>query len=145
MELKNSAELVLGNLLLCYPGTNDVISFTATSGCRGWQGKDDIWKRGRGPIPPNFDYSVPTVGYHSPTIGIDGEFFHIWPDPIRSESGVIRGEFGIHRDANFDSSPGSAGCIVLTREFGWQRFCERMHALRDDFKVERIPLHIEYR
>ncbi|OKH39081.1 hypothetical protein NIES2119_08095 [[Phormidium ambiguum] IAM M-71] len=144
MDLKSSSNLILGQLSLYYPN-GERIDFTATSGCRGWQSHENIWKRGRGPIPPDFNYSVPTVGYHSETAGIDGEFFHIWPDPVKSDSGVTRGEFGIHRDANFDTSPGSAGCIVLTKDFGWQRFCERMHALKSDFNLDRIPLHIDYR
>ena len=143
MNLQSSSNLVLGKLSLCYPN-GETVDFTATSGCRGWQSEDNLWSRGRGPIPPGFNYSVPTTGYHCSTPGIDGEFFHIIPDPIRSESGITRGEFGIHLDSNFDSSPGSAGCIVLTREFGWQRFCERMHALREQFQVNRIPLEIKY-
>lgn len=142
MDLENVNELIIGNLQLCYP-TGDIINFTATSGCRGWQGHDDVWHRGRGPIPPGFNYSVPTIGYHSSTPGIDGEFFHIWPDPV-SKNGITRGEFGIHLDSNFDTSPGSAGCIVLIRKFGWERFKGRMMALKEENNLDRVPLEITY-
>ncbi|WP_293126907.1 hypothetical protein [Microcoleus sp. bin38.metabat.b11b12b14.051] len=139
MRLRAAAELLVGNLQLMYPDGNK-INYTATSGCAGWQQEGDQWQRGKGPIPQGFDYKIPTTPYWSDTRGIEGNFFHITPDPVVSPTGLTRSEFGIHFDAGF---PGSAGCIVFDREFGWGRFCERMRAIALS-GVEYIPLQVVY-
>ena len=139
MQLQVAAELLYGNLQLIYPDGNK-IDYLATSGCAGWQQRGDQWQRGKGPIPQGFDYKIPTTPYWSDTRGIEGNFFHITPDPVVSNTGLTRSEFGIHFDANF---PGSAGCIVFNREFGWQKFCERMQAIARS-GVEHVPLKVVY-
>jgi len=62
----------------------------------------------------------------NPAVLVEGNFFHITPDLVVSPTGLTRSELGIHFDANF---PGSAGCIVLSRRFGWERFGDRMRAI----------------
>ncbi|MCC3409822.1 MAG: hypothetical protein JGK17_30625, partial [Microcoleus sp. PH2017_10_PVI_O_A] len=49
-------------------------------------------------------------------------------------------EFGIHFDANV---PGSAGCIVLQKRRGWDRFCERMQSIARS-GVEQVSLKVVY-
>ncbi|WP_293341048.1 hypothetical protein [Microcoleus sp. CAWBG58] len=140
MQLKASDELLGGNLQLIYPN-GEQIDYLATSGCMGWQQPGDEWVRARGPIPAGFSYQIPTEPYWLDTKGIEGLFFHITPDPVSSpDGGVVRGEFGIHFDAN---APGSAGCIVLLRKIGWERFCERMGAIARS-GVKSIPLTVSY-
>lgn len=143
MELEATAELIIGKLSLIYPNGDNII-FTATSGARGWQSEEHLWVKGRGAIPPDFAYSVPTQGYNLSNPGIQGQFYHITPDPIVNSKGQMRGEFGIHLDANFNTSPGSAGCIVLITPYGWKRFQERMLALKVENSIDSIPLEVKY-
>lgn len=138
MELKPSNELLYGNLQLVYPDGN-AINYLATSGCTQWQQPEDQSARARGPIPAGAEYTIPTTPYWVDTRGIEGWFFHITPDPVEI-NGVIRGEFGVHFDANV---PGSAGCIVLSRISGWRRFCERMQAIAKS-GVKFVPLSVQY-
>jgi len=139
MDLADSSSLVWGNLQLVYPdGTQ--IDYMATSGCAGWQGIQDQWTRAKGPIPLGFEYRIPTTPYYVPTKGVEGMFFHITPDPVASKQGVIRGEFGIHFDANV---PGSSGCIVLKNKSGFEAFCERMEKIAYA-GVDFIPLQVKY-
>ncbi len=139
MQLRDTNQLIYGNLALIYPD-GLVIDYVATSGCAGFQGKDDQWIRARGPIPQRDNYFIPTKPYYLPTKGIEGNFYHIQPDPVRSSAGVVRGEFGIHFDANV---PGSAGCIVLKNRSGWRAFEERMISIHK-LQVKTIPLKIQY-
>ncbi|MGJ5634237.1 hypothetical protein [Nostoc sp. CALU 1950] len=139
MKLSDSSSLVTGNLELIDLDGKE-IDYLATSGLCGYQDKDNIWTRARGPIPPGSDYSVPTIPYYLSTKGIEGNFFHITPDPITSSQGITRGEFGVHFDAN---GPGSAGCIVLIRKESFNTFCERMKKIADA-GVNSIPLKIVY-
>ncbi|MEG4979241.1 hypothetical protein QUA82_09960 [Microcoleus sp. F8-D3] len=137
MELKTATKLLLGNLELTYPdGTK--IDYLATSGCTQWQQPEDQSAIARGPIPAGH-YQVPTIPYWLDTRGIEGWFFHITPDPVIVD-GVTRGELGIHFDANV---PGSAGCIVLQRLSGWNRFCERMEAIAK-CGITLLPLEVKY-
>lgn len=137
MELKPSTELIDGNLQLIYPDKKP-IDYLATSGCQQWQQPEDQSARARGPIPAG-EYQIPTKPYWLDTRGIEGWFFHITPDPIVI-NGVTRGEFGVHFDAN---APGSAGCIVLRKFPGWQRFCDRMEAIAKS-GIKSIPLSVSY-
>lgn len=139
MQLGVTDELLWGNLKLTYPDRTE-IDYLATSGCVGWQQPDDQWVRGKGPIPAAFDYKIPTIPLWSDTLGIEGDFFHITPDPVVSPAGVARSEFGIHFDAN---TPGSAGCIVLRNREGWERFCDRMQAIAKS-DIDSIPLQVTY-
>jgi Protein of unknown function (DUF2778) len=139
MQLAAASELLSGNLQLTYPDGVKV-DYLATSGCTQWQQLEDQWAVARGPIPAG-DYQIPTTPYWLDTRGIEGWFFHITPDPVVSPDGaVVRGEFGIHFDANV---PGSAGCIVLKNRSAWERFCDRMKAIAKS-GVQRIPLQVIY-
>ncbi|MFB2979685.1 hypothetical protein [Microseira sp. BLCC-F43] len=139
MDLRDSCSLLWGNLKLIYPDGTDV-DYLATSGATGWQGKEDQWTRARGPIPQGFEYRVTTNSYYLATKGVEGQFFHITPDPVRSSGGVTRGEFGVHFDANV---PGSAGCIVLRNKLGFEAFCDRMKQIAS-LGIKSIPLQVVY-
>lgn len=138
MTLQSSQSLLWGNLKLVYPDKKE-IDYIATSGCTQWQQPGDEWARGKGPIPQGFDYGIPTTPYHLETKGIEGDFFHITPDPIGSGN-RIRSELGIHFDANV---PGSAGCIVLQTDTGWKGFCRRMQAIARS-GIKSIALSVNY-
>ena len=138
MILATSNTLVEGTLALSYPN-GDVIRYLATSGCTQWQQPGDEWALARGPIPQGFDYRIPTTPYWLETRGIEGNFFHITPDPVVGDGG-IRSELGIHFDANV---PGSAGCIVLRNREGWETFCDRMEAIAKS-GIKSIPLTVNY-
>jgi len=137
MQLARSQNLIYGNLQLIYPNEKP-INYLATSGCANWQQPGDEWVRGKGPIPAG-EYKIPSEPYWLDTRGVEGDFFHITPDPVVSEKGV-RAELGIHFDANV---PGTAGCIGVIREFGWRRFCDRMASIAN-LGVKSLPLTVKY-
>lgn len=139
MSLAVSSGLIEGTLDLVYPD-GSVIVYRATSGCPGWQQPDDQWARGRGPLPEGFNYSIPTTPYHLDTRGIEGNFFHITPDPVSDGAGGLRSELGVHFDANV---PGSAGCIVLRNREGWEAFCRRLSEIAA-LGIDKIPLSVRY-
>ncbi|MGB7708701.1 MAG: hypothetical protein WBL95_04000 [Microcoleus sp.] len=134
MQLRATEDLIYGNLQLIYPGAR-AIDYIATSGCTNWQQSEDVWARGRGPIPAG-EYQVSNEPYWLETRGVEGLFYHITPDPVGSGDRV-RGELGLHFDANV---PGSSGCIVLRNESGWKRLCDRLASIPQKF----IPLSVEY-
>lgn len=137
MTLQPSNFLLWGILKLVYSDKKE-IDYIATSGCTQWQQSGDEWARGKGPIPAG-NYAIPATPYHLETKGIEGDFFHITPDPVGSGN-RIRSELGIHFDANV---PGSAGCIVLRNLAGWERFCDRMEAIAKS-GIKSIPLSVNY-
>jgi len=139
MQLKPAFQLLWWNLKLIYPDGNS-IDYLATSGCTGWQQENDQWVRARGPLPEGFNYKIPTTPYWLETRGIEGNFFHITPDPVSDGEGGIRSELGIHFDANV---PGSAGCIVLRNRGGWEAFCHRLSEIAKS-GIESIPLSVGY-
>jgi hypothetical protein len=94
--------------------------------------------RGKEPIPGGFDYKIPTTPYWSDTRGIEGNFFHITPDPVVSHMGLARSKFGVDFDANV---PGSAGCIALINQSGWEKCCEWMRAIAKS-GIDYIPLQV---
>ncbi len=137
MDLAKSQELIYGNLQLVYPNRQP-INYIATSGCAGWQRLGDEWVRGKGPIPAG-EYEIPSEPYYLETRGIEGDFFHITPDPVVSDKG-IRAELGLHFDANV---PGSAGCVVLKNREGWRRLCDRLASIADR-GIKSLPLTVKY-
>jgi len=137
MALAQSSELIYGNLQLCYPDGKP-IDYIATSGCADWQRPGDEWQRGKGPIPAG-EYQIPSEPYYLETRGVEGDFFHITPDPVVSEHG-IRAELGVHFDANV---PGTSGCIALKNREGWRRFCDRMASIAE-LGVKSLPLTVKY-
>ena len=137
MDLAQSSELIYGNLQLVYPDGR-AIDYVATSGCADWQRPGDEWQRGKGPIPAG-EYQIPSEPYYLETRGVEGDFFHITPDPVTSEHGS-RAELGLHFDANY---PGSAGCVVLKNQEGWRRFCDRLASIAE-LGVKNLPLSVKY-
>lgn len=137
MSLGVASDLIYGNLQLQYP-SGEKIFYVATSGCPGWQQPDDEWTIARGPIPRG-QYEIPTTPYWSDVRGIEGNFFHITPDPV-SNGDIVRGEFGVHFDANV---PGSSGCIVLRNRDGFDTFCDRLSKIAAE-GVQSIPLSVRY-
>lgn len=137
MDLRQSSELIYGNLQLVYPDCR-AIDYVATSGCADYQRPGDEWVRGKGPIPAG-EYEIPSEPYYLETRGVEGDFFHITPDPVVSEHG-IRAELGLHFDANH---PGSAGCVVLKNWEGWRRLCDRLASIAN-LGVKSLPLTVKY-
>lgn len=112
MEPFGSSGLATG-LLSCTDSSGAGIILPATSGARGFQSEADVWTVGKGPLPPLPGYTVTLNPEPKVAPGIDGDFFRILPVVVTNSAGVKRSGFGIHRDANSDSAPGSAGCIVI--------------------------------
>ena len=137
MALCAASDLLYGNLCLQYPDGKK-IHYVATSGCAGWQQPGDEWVLARGPIPQG-EYQIPSTPYWLETKGIEGNFFHITPDPVIGEGGS-RSELGIHFDANV---PGSAGCIVLRNREGWKGFCDRLSKIATQ-GIESVALSVKY-
>lgn len=149
MDLPSSpiSSLVPGKLLVFNDEGSLIDTYNATSGCIGCQHKNAQRLTGRGPLPECRKvgiarYTVPTTGGYRSKPGIKGNFYHITPDPVNIQ-GVNRGQFGIHKDANFRTSPGSAGCVVMSnKEFA--RFENLMRNIRDTKNLFRLPLVVEY-
>lgn len=137
MDLRQSSELIYGTLQLIYPDGR-AIDYVATSGCADYQRPGDEWVRGKGPIPAG-EYEIPSEPYWLDTRGIEGDFFHITPDPVVSSHGV-RAELGLHFDANY---PGSAGCVVVKNREGWRRLCDRLASIAYS-GVKSLPLTVKY-
>lgn len=140
MELNSISSLILGRLLLLKDG-KFIDTFVATSGAPGYQGKENVDDRGRGPLPQSYDLKLSYTVNPVPISmlgkkGIDGNFYKIDPHSV-TINGQTRGDFGVHRDANV---PGSAGCIVLPTPKGWEAFQGYMRKAGDDL----IPLVVSY-
>ena len=117
----------------------EILRVRATSGQPGFQYRGAHTERGLGCIPPDNDWKISTNGYYSSTAGIEGMFYHITPDP---DPDTGRSEFGVHRDANIESYPGSAGCIVVkTNDFN-SKVRPLLDGLRD--KQTYVSLSIVY-
>lgn len=135
--------LVTGKLTLEVDGISQ--TFTATSGCIGYQYHGAQAIKGKGAIPTQRmvgipSYSVSTNKLWLPHVkGIEGSFFPIAPFQVKLSSG-IRGDFGIHFDANV---PGSAGCIVLPKQHDWTAFLEAMKWLARS-GIKAVPLQVSY-
>lgn len=137
-------KLLVGQLVL--HGLHGVVeSWAATSGCMGYQFKGSQRLKGRGPLPSHQQidrdgYTVTILPVNLMSLkGVEGNFYRISPYEVRV-NGIIRGDFGIHRDANV---PGSAGCIVITNEGDWRRFEAMMLRVRAA-NIPTLPLKVNY-
>jgi hypothetical protein len=94
-------------------------SFRAISGSPSHQSLDEIWTRGKGPIPPG-DYTIETFGDIHPKV--ESFAFHILPDPIINpdDPSKIRSELFLHADMGV---PGTAGCIGVQLPTEWGEVC----------------------
>jgi hypothetical protein len=125
--------------LECYRSDGSGLIIPATSGLAGCQAESFLWYPGKGPIPPFDGYSVCTTPEPRPEKGIEGDFFRIMPNEVKSEN-VTRNGFGIHRDANV---PGSAGCIVIADRLHFARFTMFMLERLAQGEKE-VKLHVNY-
>jgi len=110
LKQANSSQLIKGSLTFFEDG-NQVLTVVASSGQPRFQKAGSHTVKGLGCLPPAKDWKISTNGNNIPArqqAGIAGMFYHITPDPRFGRS-----ELGLHRDANFLTSPGSAGCIVV--------------------------------
>jgi hypothetical protein len=137
----SSSNLIYGELVFT-EGGQEILRVDATSGQPGYQYSGAHTQKGKGCLPPGNDWKISTNGYNidgSDQPGIDGMFYHITPDP---HPGTDRGEFGLHRDANVEVYPGSAGCIVVkTSDFNG-KIIPLIDGLKDT--QSQIPLSVVY-
>jgi len=146
LSKKPESDLVWGELSIMEGGATTQ-TFKVTSGIAPHQHLASEHLKGRGPIPACKavglnSYFVRTTPFFQPdTIGIEGNFYYIEPDPVKVRD-TQRGEFGIHFDANV---PGSAGCIVFPKpkEGDWQKFEDFMSNYRQQ-GFSQISLVVEY-
>jgi len=135
-------QLLHGILSVQGPGATDTFAWVATSGRKPWQGPDDLWKKKRGPVPPNPDTAV---GNHIETVGYVGNvvpYSHrILPENVTDPaSGITRGAFRVHYDNGDD---GSEGCIALRQHADFTSFDQLMLSLKAK-KISKIPLKLIY-
>lgn len=134
-----SSNTIVYGYLVFKEGGQEILKVRATSGQPGYQYQGAHTIRAKGCIPPDNDWKINTAGYYLSTAGIEGQFYHITPDP---DPETKRGEFGIHRDANERQYPGSAGCIVMkTSDFN-SKVRPLIDGIRD--KQSHIPLTVKY-
>ncbi len=145
------SHLITGSLTLIKNGML-LLQIKASSGQSKHQFLDHYWETGKSPIPPGQHYSlnlrwVEPVGNEKLAMG--SRFYYISPDPIVKGDGTHKREgIGLHYDANYDYSPGSAGCIaVLPKEpedYGWAKM---MHELDHIYNsgIKSIPLVVRYK
>lgn len=131
MRLAYSRILIYGTLEFI-KGSESLLKVKATSGSAGYQYRGAHTVRGRGCIPPAFDWKINTNGYYLATKGVEGMFYHITPDPRFGRS-----EIGLHRDANV---PGSAGCLVVSTS----DFNNKVRPLIDGVDANQIKLSVIY-
>lgn len=143
-HLQQRRELIEGRLLLLN-SASIVNTYIATSGLPNNQRFDCLSSPGRGPIPQNSligvdCYQVSTTPIYMPIVrGVEGNFYKIDPHEV-TINGTLRGDFGVHFDANV---PGSSGCVVLRTELGWQAFEKDMKFLFNS-GIKQIPLLVSY-
>ena len=111
--------------------------YKACSGSPGAQVYGQYFSKGA-PIPPG-EYEIDLAGYYCDTIGIEGRYYHILPDPIwNADKTKKRTEIGLHRDAGY---PGTAGCIgVVGQDF--DKLDSVLKKLAQTQK--RLPLKVSY-
>jgi N-acetylmuramoyl-L-alanine amidase len=137
MELKETRILLLGRLTF-YDGSRQIATFVATSGLPGYQSPKHYRTRRKGLCPPYNKLSINTSGYPLNTIGVEGMFFPIVPDPI---PGYGRSEIGLHKDANV---PGSSGCVVIQNKISFDDKVVPLLQLTNRAGRKSIPFEIDY-
>lgn len=135
------SSLVTGKLVL--QTSQNSISFLVTSGLPNFQ-YTGAWKhKAKGCLPPSkcgINYSVSTQRLWMPNVkGVEGSFYAIAPFSCNVD-GVMRGDFGLHFDAN---QPGSAGCIVVRIQEHWDLVRVKMNEFAAN-RIKSIPLEVIY-
>ncbi len=138
LKQSESYAIIYGELVFT-EGGQEILRVNATSGSPGYQNAGAHTTRGRGCIPPDNDWKISTDGYYLHYPGIDGMFYHITPDPDPTTG---RCEFGLHRDANSDIYPGSAGSIAVKSDEFNGKVVPLNNKLKD--KQSYIPLTVVY-
>jgi hypothetical protein len=83
---------------------------------------------------------VKTTPIYMPNVvGVSGNFYPIEPFEMDTD-GDVRGDWGIHNDAN---APGSLGCIVATTSAGWAA-TQREFKILEGLGIRAIELIVEY-
>lgn len=145
-ELRRSQELLCGRLyLISTNGFRITNRYIAASGLPGYQDYDNLSRKGYGSIPDSTfldrnGYEVSTIPVDmSERKGIEGSFYPITPFEVKMTN-VVRGDFGIHKDANV---PGTSGCIGLVTDIAWEEFkSDMVFFSRQGFKS--LPLLVAY-
>jgi len=115
--------------------------WTATSSVESKQQGESFHNKG-GLIPPQYRCGIPcwyveTKPIPMPSVkGVEGNFYKINPHSVTTDKGGVRGDFGIHLDANV---PGSMGCIVMDKT----RFADFERVIKT-VKEKSIPLFVFY-
>lgn len=138
MTIRKSNQLLTGTLRLLQ-GQTEQNAYTATSSIAGRQYRDS-WELKGGLIPPSEIYQVATVPLWMPDIkGVEGSFYAITPFEVQTP-GAVRGDFGVHYDANV---PGSMGCVVLSTQKGWDAFRRDVRSIMAQ-GVAYLPMVVKY-
>lgn len=138
MAIRKSNQLLTGTLRLLQ-GQTEQNAYTATSSIPGRQYRGS-WELKGGLIPPGESYQVATVPLWMPdTKGVEGSFYAITPFEIET-LGAVRGDFGVHFDANV---PGSMGCVVLETQKGWDAFRRDIRSIVAQ-DVAYLPMVVKY-
>lgn len=147
MDLPSTSghKLLEGALIIREELGSGGIKLRATSGISLYQ-YHGAWRfKGRGCLPPSkqiapLNYLVSTQRLWMPNVkGVEGSFYAIAPFQVNA-GGTLRGDFGIHFDANV---PGSAGCCVIRDQSHWDLFRNTILDWREDGH-QQIPLTVVY-
>lgn len=118
--------------------------WVATTSTSNKQKPEDFHQKG-GVIPPEYragirSWTVQTTPIPMPQVkGVEGSFYKIDPHIVTTDKGGVRGDFGVHLDAN---APGSLGCIVMNKE-RFASFEKEMTNLKKQ-GVKQVPLFVTY-
>jgi hypothetical protein len=141
-----SGDLILGTMEFVKDGIA-YNTITATSSLPGRQYKG-AWNRRGGLIPPTSmvvaktkaGLTVKTTPIYMPNVtGVSGNFYQIFPFEMETD-GDVRGDWGIHFDANV---PGSMGCIVAVTDKGWAA-TQREFKILAGLGIRSVELIVEY-
>jgi hypothetical protein len=101
------------------------------------------WRKKGGVIPPDEPWRVATNPINMPNNpGVGGLFYPITPFEIQT-IGDVRGDFGVHSDANRANSPGTLGCLFPISKAGWKAFM-RDSATAAAAGFRSLPLQVHY-
>ncbi|MDJ0675507.1 MAG: hypothetical protein QNJ36_09035 [Calothrix sp. MO_167.B42] len=137
-----------GRLRLCSIGANGPQShkiWIAATSTAGKQQPEGFHKRNH-MLPPEYRIpGLPAWTVHTRPIalphvpGVQGNFYKLTPFEVTTDQGGKRGDFGVHWDGN---TPGSAGCIVMSKR-RFDIFQEEMEKLEEQ-DIFEIPLFVTY-
>ena len=144
MHWNRDTGLDWGRLSLNCLEKGNLAIWVATSSTSHRQKYDWQFKR-NGCLPANNNtltrkYHILTMPEDSRHVrGVEGSFYRIYPNEIRTTAGTTRTACGIHKDANL---PGSLGCIVMSPN----RFISFENAMANlkGIGVTKLPLQVQY-